>query len=92
MTADAAATAREVEEKGREEVGRREQTSPSIWGAIFGKAGKAATGAAIGSAATIAAAAVTGRKSRSNPMRNAAVSGAGSIATSLGGQFAGRWK
>jgi DNA helicase HerA-like ATPase len=90
-TADAAATAQEVEAKGREEVGRREQTSPGIWGTIFGKAGKAATGAAIGSAATIAAAAVTGRKSRSNPMRNAAVSGAGSIATSLGGQFAGRF-
>ena len=89
--ADAAATAVEVAEKGREEVGKREQTSPSIWGSIFGKAGKAATGAAIGSAATIAAAAVTGRKSRANPMRNAAVSGAGSLATSLGGQFAGRF-
>ncbi len=89
--ADAAATAREVAEKGRDEVGKREQTSPSIWGSIFGKAGKAATGAALGSAATVAAAAVTGRKSRSNPMRNAAVSGAGSLATSLGGQFAGRF-
>lgn len=89
--ADAAATAQEVAEKGREEVGRREQTSPSIWGSIFGKAGKAATGAALGSAATIAAAAVTGRKSRSDPMRNAAISGAGSLATSLGGQFAGRF-
>jgi hypothetical protein len=45
----------------------------------------------MGSAATIAAAAVTGRKSRSNPMRNAAISGAGSIATSLAGPFAGRF-
>jgi len=89
--ADASATAQEVEEKGREEVGKREQKSTSIWGTIFGKAGKAAAGAAIGSAATVAAAAVTGRKSRANPMRTAAVSGAGSIATSLGGQYAGRF-
>jgi DNA helicase HerA-like ATPase len=65
--ADAAATAREVEEKGREEVAKREQLSPSIWS----KAAKRAGSAAMGSAAVIAAAAVTGRKSRSNPMRNA---------------------
>ncbi len=89
--ADAAATAQEVAEKGAEEVGKRERTSPSIWGGIFGKAGKAATSAAAGSAATIAAAAVTGRKSRSNPARNAAISAGGSIATSLAGPFAGRF-
>jgi DNA helicase HerA-like ATPase len=89
--ADAAATAQEVDEKGPEEVARRERTSPSIWGSIFGKAGKAAASAAAGSAATIAAAAVTGRKSRSNPARNAAISAGGSIATSLAGPFAGRF-
>jgi hypothetical protein len=89
--ADAAATAEEVAAKGAEEVGKRERTSPSIWGSIFGKAGKAAASAAAGSAATIAAAAVTGRKSRSNPARNAAISAGGSIATSLAGPFAGRF-
>jgi len=85
--ADAAATAREVEEKGREEVAKREQLSPSIWS----KAAKRAGSAAMGSAAVIAAAAVTGRKSRSNPMRNAATSAAGSIATDLAGPFVGRF-
>jgi DNA helicase HerA-like ATPase len=89
--ADAAATAEEVAARGAEEVGKRERTSPSIWGSIFGKAGKAAASAAAGSAATIAAAAVTGRKSRSNPARNAAISAGGSIATSLAGPFAGRF-
>jgi DNA helicase HerA-like ATPase len=88
---DAAATAQQVEVQGAEEVGKRERLSPSIWGTMFGKAGKAATSAAVGSAATIAAAAITGRKSRSNPARNAAISGAGSIATSLAGPFAGRF-
>ena len=38
-----------------------------------------------------AASAVLGRKSRSNPLRNAATSGAGSIATSVAGPFAGRF-
>jgi len=88
---DAAATAQEVAEKGADEVAKRERTSPSIWGGILGKAGKAATSAALGSAATIAAAAVTGRSSRSNPTRNAAISAGGSIATSLAGPFAGRF-
>ncbi len=84
---DAAATAEEVEAKGREEVGKRERRTTNIWG----KALKRATGAMTGSAATIAAAAVTGRKSRSNPVRNAATSAAGSIATDLAGPFAGRF-
>jgi DNA helicase HerA-like ATPase len=85
--ADAAATAEEVAAKGREEVGKRERLSPSIWS----KAAKRAGGAAMGSAAVIAAAAVTGRKSRSDPMRNAATSAAGSIATDLAGPFVGRF-
>ena len=85
--ADAAATADEVEQTSREEVGKRERKSPNIWG----KAAKAAAGAVAGSAATIAAAAVTGRKSSSNPMRNAATSAAGSIATSIAGPFIGRF-
>ena len=85
--ADAAATAIEVADKGREEVGKREQLSPSIWS----KAAKRSGGAVMGSAATIAAAAVTGRRSSSNPMRNAATSAAGSIATDLAGPFFGRF-
>jgi hypothetical protein len=86
-TIDAAATAEEVDAQGRETVGKRERLTPNIWG----KALKRATGAMTGSAATIAAAAVTGRKSRSNPMRNAATSAAGSIATDIAGPFAGRF-
>jgi DNA helicase HerA-like ATPase len=85
--ADAAATAEEVAAEGREEVGKRERKSTSIWG----KAAKSAAGAVAGSAATIAAAAITGRKSRSNPMRNAATSAAGSIAGDIGGPFLGRF-
>ncbi len=85
--ADAAATAEEVEQKGRTEVGKRERLSPSIWS----RAAKSAGGAVASSAASIAAAAVTGRKSRSNPVRNAATSAAGSIATSVAGPFVGRF-
>ncbi len=86
-SADAAATAVEVAEKGEEEVGRRARTSPSIWE----KAGKAALGAAAASAATVAAGAITGRRSRSNPMRNAATSAAGSMASEMGGPIIGRF-
>jgi DNA helicase HerA-like ATPase len=85
--ADAAATAVEVAEKGEEEVGRRARTSPSLWE----KAGKAALGAAAASAATVAAGAITGRRSRSNPMRNAATSAAGSLASEMGGPIIGRF-
>ncbi len=85
--ADAAATAREVEEQGREQVAKREQRSPNIWG----KALKRATGAATGSGASIAAAAITGRKSRANPAKTAVSSGLGSIATDLAGPLAGRF-
>jgi len=85
--ADAASTAVEVEEKGRDEVARRERLSPSIWSKAVQRAGSAA----MGSAATIAAAAVTGHSSRSNPMRNAATSAAGSIATDFAGPLVGRF-
>jgi uncharacterized protein len=85
--ADAAATAQEVAAKGEETVRKRERLSPSIWD----KAARRAGSAVAGSAATIAAAAVTGRKSRSDPMRNAATSAAGSIASDLGGPFMGRF-
>ncbi|QPC98878.1 helicase HerA-like domain-containing protein [Qipengyuania soli] len=63
--ADAAATAAEVEEKGREEVGKRSRTTTSMWG----KAGKAAATAAAGSLSSIAVAAVLGKKSSADPVR-----------------------
>lgn len=84
---DAADTAEEVEEKGAEEVGKRSRKTKSLWE----RAGKAAMGAAASSAATIIAAKVTGRRSRSNPMRNAATSAAGTIASEFGGSIAGRF-
>ena len=89
--ADAMATAAEVEAKGREEVGRQERKSTSIWGGLFGKAAKRATAAAAGSAAAIAAGSITGRRSRANPVKTAASSAAGSIATDLAGPLAGRF-
>ena len=84
---DAVATAEEVDEQGREEVGKRERKHTSIWA----KAMKRATGAAMGSGASIAAGAITGRKSRADPMKTAASSGLGSIATDLAGPLAGRF-
>jgi len=85
--ADAAATAEEVAEKGEEEVGKRSRKSTSIWD----KAIKRGMAAAAGSAASLAAAAVLGKKSRANPMRSAATSAAGTIATEFGGGIAGRF-
>jgi DNA helicase HerA-like ATPase len=85
--ADAAETAREVEEKGEAQVRKRSRRTSSLWQ----RAGTAAAGAAASSAATIIAAKVTGRTSRASPMRNAATSAAGTIATSLGGAIAGRF-
>jgi DNA helicase HerA-like ATPase len=66
--ADAAATAAEVAEKGREEVARRERRTPSVWE----KAGKSALTAASGSLASVAVAAVLGKKSRADPLRSGA--------------------
>ena len=66
--ADAAATAVEVEEKGREEVAKRERKSTSIWA----KAGKSAATAAAGSLTSIAVATVLGKKSSANPLRTGA--------------------
>ncbi|MEO1969236.1 MAG: helicase HerA-like domain-containing protein [Sphingomonadaceae bacterium] len=84
---DAAATAQEVEEKGREEVAKQPRKSTSIWE----KAMKRAVGAAAGSGAAIAAGAITGRKSRANPMKTATSSALGSLATDLAGPLAGRF-
>ncbi|WP_324828670.1 helicase HerA-like domain-containing protein [Qipengyuania zhejiangensis] len=84
---DAAETAAEVEEVGREEVAKRSRKTTSLWE----KAGKAAMGAAASSAATVVAARITGRKSRADPMKTAATSAAGTIATGFGGAIAGRF-
>ncbi|MFL0354971.1 helicase HerA-like domain-containing protein [Erythrobacter sp. GH1-10] len=70
--ADAAETAKEVEEKGREEVGKRERKSTTLWGIDIGKAGKAAAKAAAGSLTTIAVATVLGKKSSADPVRTGA--------------------
>ena len=85
--ADAAETAKEVEAKGKEEVAKRPRKTTSLWE----KVGKRAMGAAAGSAASVAAAAVLGKKSRANPLRTAATSAAGTIATEFGGGIAGRF-
>ncbi|MFA9201535.1 MAG: helicase HerA-like domain-containing protein [Cypionkella sp.] len=85
--ADAAQTGVEVAQNGREVVERRERKSPDIWG----KAMKRAAAAAMGSGASLAAGALTGKRSRANPMKTAASSAAGSIATDLGGPLVGRF-
>ena len=85
--ADAAETAAEVEEKGEKEVRKRRRKTTSLWE----RAGKAAAGAAASSAASIIAAKVMGRKSRANPVRTAATSAAGTIASEFGGSIAGRF-
>ncbi|SMQ75881.1 hypothetical protein SAMN06297468_3028 [Altererythrobacter xiamenensis] len=65
---DAAETAEEVEDKGREEVGKRSRKSTSLWE----RAGKSAVRAASGSLASIAVATVLGKKSSADPIRTGA--------------------
>lgn len=77
---DAAATAQEVEEKGREEVGKRERRTSSLWE----RAAKAAGGAVASSAGAIVAAKILGKKSRANPTASAASAVAGTVATEIG--------
>jgi len=84
---DAAETAKEVEEKGIEEVAKRPRKTKSMWE----KALKRASGVVAGSMASMAAAAVTGRKSRAKPLESGIKSAAGSIATDLAGPLAGRF-
>jgi DNA helicase HerA-like ATPase len=84
---DAAETAKEVAEKGEEEVRKRPRKTKSMWEKAMSRGMKVAAG----SAASIAAASVLGKTSRANPMRSAATSAAGSIATDLAGPVAGRF-
>ncbi|OZA91405.1 MAG: ATP-binding protein, partial [Erythrobacter sp. 34-65-8] len=83
--ADAAETAKEVEQQGKEEVGKRPRKTQSMWE----KAGKAATRAVATSAATVLAAKLSGRKSRSDPTTRGVTAAVGSLATSLGGGAVG---
>ncbi len=76
---DAAATAQEVEQKGREEVAKQPRKSPSIWG----KVASAAAGAAASSAGAMVAARLSGRTSRANPQASAASAVAGTLATEI---------
>lgn len=85
--ADAVETAKEVEEKGEEEVGKRSRKSKSIWEKALSRGAKVAAGSVAGMAAN----AVLGKKSRSNPVRSGLTSAAGSIATDLAGPIAGRF-
>ncbi|TWJ08869.1 helicase HerA-like domain-containing protein [Altererythrobacter ishigakiensis] len=65
---DAAETAKEVEEKGEEEVGKRSRKTASWWE----KAGKAGIKAAAGSLVSIGVAAAMGKKSSADPVRTGA--------------------
>jgi DNA helicase HerA-like ATPase len=85
--ADAAATGEEVEEKGREEVARRERKSTSLWDGLGGKVAKAAAGAAAASAGSILAGKLRGKTSRADPKASAASAAAGTVATEIGKAF-----
>ncbi|MEP5937855.1 MAG: helicase HerA-like domain-containing protein [Erythrobacter sp.] len=84
---DAVETAKEVEEKGEEEVRKRPRKTKSIWEKALSRGTKVAAGGMAGAAA----AAVLGKKSRANPVKSGIKSAAGSIATDLAGPIAGRF-
>jgi hypothetical protein len=84
---DAAETAREVEEKGEEEVAKRPRKTKSMWEKAISRGTKVAAGGMAGAAAS----AILGKKSRANPMASGITSAAGSIATDLAGPVAGRF-
>jgi len=80
---DAAETAKEVEEKGKEEVGKRERKSPSLWSRIGVSVTRSVTRAAMGSAGTLVVAKMRGKNSRANPAATAASAGAGTAVTEI---------
>lgn len=84
---DAAETAEEVEEKGREAVAQRSRKSTSIWEKAISRGTKVAASGAAG----VAAATILGKKSRANPVASGITSAVGSIATDLAGPIAGRF-
>lgn len=81
--ADAAATAQEVEDRGEEEVRKRERKSPSLWDGLAGKVAKQAAGAAAASAGSILAGKLQGKKSRASPSASAASAAAGTIGSTI---------
>ena len=85
--ADAAETALEVEESGRDKVARKSRKNTSLWGKAFSRGAKVAAGSAAG----MAARSVLGQRSRANPVRSGVASAVGSIATDLAGPIAGRF-
>ena len=70
--ADAMETAKQVEEKGKEEVAKDARKSTTLWGIDIGKAGKSALKAAAGSMVSLGVAAALGKKSSADPMRTGA--------------------
>lgn len=84
---DATATAQEVDEKGKEEVGKQPRKSKSIWEKAFSRGAKVAAGSAAGMAATT----ILGKKSRANPVQSGVTSAVGSVVTDLAGPVAGRF-
>ncbi|WPZ03629.1 helicase HerA-like domain-containing protein [Blastomonas marina] len=84
---DAAETAEEVAEKGREEVGKRERKSTSIWEKALSRGTKTAASSAAGKMGRT----ILGKRSRANPVVSGVTSAAGSIATDLAGPLAGRF-
>ncbi|WP_271079278.1 helicase HerA-like domain-containing protein [Aurantiacibacter sp. MUD61] len=66
---DAVETAKEVDEKGEEEVRKRERKSTTLWGMDLGTAGKRAARAAAGSLVSIGVAKALGRRSSADPVR-----------------------
>ncbi|MEP3225926.1 MAG: helicase HerA-like domain-containing protein [Parasphingorhabdus sp.] len=84
---DATETAKEVQEKGEEEVRKKPRKTKSMWEKALSRGSKVA----MGSAASIAASTMLGKKSRANPVRSGVTSVVGSIATDLAGPVAGRF-
>ncbi|MET3473329.1 DNA helicase HerA-like ATPase [Novosphingobium sp. 1529] len=85
--ADAAAAAQTVQEQGTDAQRAQPRQSPTLWG----RAGKAAMGAAASSAGAMVAAQIAGKKSRAAPVASGVTAMVGSIATSLGGEALGRF-
>jgi len=85
--ADAAATAEQVEAEGEEAVRGQARKSPSLWGKAVSRGAQVA----LGGAAAVAAAKITGKKTRANPVASGVTSAVGSIATDLAGPIVGRF-
>jgi hypothetical protein len=85
--ADAAATADAVAAEGEAAVRAQPRKSPSLWGKAVSRGAQVA----LGGAAAVAAAKITGQKSRANPVASGVTSAVGSIATDLAGPIVGRF-